>query len=597
MSLVLSEKELSEIRRRASYWSTADCFDLETRKRVDRLLSAAPGSTEAIELIDSFYSDLEFGTAGLRGILGPGTNRMNVYNVRRAAFALGSYLVDLAEGQTIRVGITYDSRRFSKEFSETVAECLASLGIECLLTHRLQPVPLLSFMVREWKCTAGVAVTASHNPPAYNGIKVYWSWGGQIVPPHDAEVMKRYQKMQDYSVTPSSRFSDALAAGKIRYVGPELEARYLEKLVGLRLRDAGKSAFKIVFTPLHGTTGDIVPEALSRFGFSDVQVVEAQRAPDSEFRTVKSPNPEDASSLELALQHATRVGADLVLATDPDGDRIGILWKDGTGYRFVDGNDIGTLLVDYVLGSMAELKKLPPYPLVIKSITTTPLQSLVAEGYGAHVDETLTGFKWIAAVIEDYVHGRRLPAREFVCGGEESFGFLAGNFVRDKDGISACCIAAEAFSYFKSKGMTADDVLDSIYRKHGMFVERVDTLVKPGKTGAMEIQAIMNGLRSQPPRMIAGLNVVNVRDFQTLAEYKVSGDLWRESRLDFPRSNVLQFYLEDGSRVSVRPSGTEPKIKFYFSIREGKGGESDLESMRETAERKLERVRDAMRKG
>lgn len=583
----------ADIRKKAEYWANSPVFDDATRREVASLLEKGQEG----ELVERFYRDLEFGTAGLRGIVGPGSSRMNAYNVRKAAFAVAEYLKEAVPGPH-SVGLTYDSRKHSQIFIQAAAEVFAASGVLVWITDKLQPVPLLSLMIREKKCSAGLAVTASHNPPEYNGCKIYWHTGGQIIPPHDQGVLKHYNRIEDYADIPRMDFAAALKSGQIKKVGVELEDRYLELVKTLRGSTQDFSKFKVTFTPLHGTTGEIIPKAMKVFGFPNVHVVEEQRKPDGAFPTVKFPNPEEKEALKVALEQARKNESDIVLATDPDGDRIGVVVRDSGDYRYLEGNEIACLLTEYILSTRAAAETLPAKALVVKSITTTALMSRIAEYYGAHVDETLTGFKWICQVIEDYRTGARKPEREYICGGEESFGFLAGHFIRDKDGVSACCLAAEMVAHYQSKGMTITQVLNSIYRRHGVYLDEIHNLTLPGKEGAERIIAMTARLRHQPFKTLGGLEVVRIRDYEASKEYS-----WTEEnptvsgQLQLPKSNVLQFYMEDGTRVSVRPSGTEPKIKFYFSIRQtcdSNATDAQMAVVHAAARAKLESLKSAI---
>lgn len=554
------------ILKHAREWATSPVFDVETRAEIDSLLQ----SQNEKELTERFYRDLEFGTGGLRGILGAGTSRMNIYNVRKASAALSQYINQVFSSAPLRrVAISYDSRRFSREFAEAAAGVFAAYGIEAYITKELRPVPMLSFMVRKYECVAGVCITASHNPPNYNGYKVYWATGGQIVPPHDKEVIQRYLGITSYESISSMPFIEGVTSGKIREIGVDLDDAYFAKVKGLSLRSGGRDGFKIVYSPLHGTGAYPVTKALDLFGFKNVAVVPEQEKPDGDFPTVKSPNPEDPEALSMAVALARKLGADLVLATDPDSDRIGFVVREGHEFVYFNGNQIGCLLVEYVLSSLKDNGRMPQNPLVIKTIVTTDLERDIAAYYGAHCDETLTGFKWICQVIEEYENGQRQPRREYVCGGEESYGFLMDSFVRDKDGVSSCAIAAEMVAWYKSQGLTPTAVLDRIFRRHGVYQESLYTITLPGMDGAQKIAAMMQRLRQNPPRVIDGVKVTKLRDLQNCQTYDVTDvGIKPSGSIDLPPSDVLQFLLADGTKVSARPSGTEPKIKFYVSVRQ-----------------------------
>lgn len=558
----------SAIRARAQYWATAPVFDAATRQEVANLLAADDTSG----LTDRFYRDLEFGTGGMRGLLGAGTSRMNLYNVRKATTALASYLRDAVGGEGLKVAISHDSRRFSRDFAQAAAEVLAAHGIQALITKELRPVPMLSFMTRHWQCQAGICVTASHNPPDYNGYKVYWSTGGQLVPPHDQAIIDRYGAIKGYDDLRHMPYAEGLAKQLIREIGSELDEAYFARVRDLSRYNDGRQNFKIVYTPLHGAGLYPVTEMLRRFGFKDVLVVPEQERPDGAFPTVKSPNPEVPAALDMARALARRVGADLILATDPDCDRIGMEIRVGDDFFRPNGNQIGCLLNEFVLAAAKGQGRLPPAPLVIKTIVTTDLQADLAAEYGVSCEETLTGFKWICQLIEDYATGARQPRRQFVCGGEESYGFLADSFVRDKDGVIACCLAAEMVAHYKAQGRNVIQVLDAMFTRHGVYHETLADLTLPGKDGAEQIAAMMARLRAQPPTAIDGIGVDKLRDFERRQEFRLTAaGLVPAGDLPLPHSNVLQFILIDGTKVSVRPSGTEPKIKFYVSVKDPAG--------------------------
>lgn len=557
-----------KIAERAHYWATADVFDTKTRGEIAELLERK----DSKELTDRFYRDLEFGTGGLRGILGAGTSRMNIYNIRKATTALALYLAKQFPNEEKKVAISHDSRHFSRDFAKAAAEVLAAHGIKVVITKELRPVPMLSFMVRHYKCSAGICVTASHNPPAYNGYKVYWADGGQLVPPHDKNIIDIYGSITSYEGFKTVAYEAALAAGTIQEVGAELDEEYFKQVSALSMRKEGRNNFKIVYSPLHGAGLYPVTEMLKRYGFNDVEVVPEQRDPNGNFPTVKYPNPEEPEALNMARELALKSGADLIMATDPDCDRIGLEVRIGDDFFRPNGNQIGCLLNEYVLMQLKETGRLPKDGLVIKTIVTTDLAADLAAEVGVSCEETLTGFKWICNVIEGYESGRLKPYKKFICGGEESYGFMAGSFVRDKDGVVSCALAAEMAAYYKSKGMTLIDALNSMYTRHGVYIETLHTLTLPGKEGADKIREMMDKLRRNPPTEIDGITVKSLQDFEVSKTWVLDNGKPRESgTLGLPRSNVLQFTLVDGTKVSVRPSGTEPKIKFYVSVKDPKG--------------------------
>jgi len=581
------------ISEKAKYWATSSAFDADTRQEIKSLID----DNNEKELVERFYKDLEFGTGGMRGILGAGTARMNIYNIRKATTALANYVNEFyAKEPERRVAISHDSRRYSREFAMAAAEVLAANGIKSYITKEMRPVPMLSFLTRFHKCHAGICVTASHNPPEYNGFKVYWTTGGQLVPPHDKEIVSIYKSIEDYSSLKKTDYATALEKGQIVEVGEEFDNEYFNKVDTLNYRDTKSSDLKIVYTPLHGAGLFPVTETLKRNGFANVQVVPEQEKPDGNFPTVSSPNPENESAMLMALELGKKTNADLIIATDPDCDRIGMYIKEGDTYFRPNGNQIGCLLIDFVLSSLKETGKLPKAPLVIKTIVTTELQDDIARDYGAKSLDTLTGFKWICQVIEEYETGVRKPYAQFVCGGEESYGFLADSFVRDKDGVISCFIAAQMVDYFKKQNTTPTQVLRDLYKKHGAYFENLYNLVLPGKDGADKIAAMMKNMREHPPKEIAGVPVDRLNDFENRAELTLTHSGFEKTNtLELPPSNVLQFYLMDGTKVSVRPSGTEPKIKFYISVKSGDAmGASDeqVDAVLEECKKRANRIEE-----
>ena len=559
-----------EIKDKISYWISSKVFDSKTKKEIQDLVD----KKDVTELIDRFYRDLEFGTGGLRGIMGAGSNRMNVYNVQKATVAVAKYMKEYYSQTTeLQVAISYDSRLCSREFARSAAAVLASFGIKAFITEELRPTPMLSFMVRHFNCQAGICVTASHNPKEYNGYKLYWQTGGQVVPPVDEQVIKKYNEMNQYEELPDdASFEKGVASGKIIPITSELDDAYFKRMEKLSIRTVKEEPrnLKIAFTPLHGTAGYPVVEGLKRFGFTDVSIVEEQKKPDGNFPTVSYPNPEDPKALDLVLKLGQKIGADLVLATDPDCDRLGIVYRDHDGsYKFLNGNQIGVVLMEYILSSYKETGSLPDNGLVVKTIVTSDLQDRICEYYGVKCENTLTGFKWICDRIHEYETGKIKPLRKYLCGGEESYGFLIGDFVRDKDAISACAMAAEMVNHYKLQGKTLTDLLNECYRRHGVYYEVLHNVVLKGKDGAEKIKGMMDKLRADPPKQIDGVDVGCINDILTLKQITfLSSGKTETCSIDLPKSNVLQFILTDGTKISVRPSGTEPKIKFYVSVRQ-----------------------------
>ena len=534
---------LDTTRAKAEAW-TQEPHDDETRRAVQNMLDAADSS----ELMEAFHQDLEFGTGGMRGIMGPGTNRMNAAVVAMATQGLADYLTAQCSGD-IAVAIAHDSRHRSDEFTRVAAEVLAGNGISAHVFEGLRPTPELSFAIRRLGCQAGIVITASHNPKEYNGYKVYWGDGGQIVPPHDKGIITCVRAVDGLSAVKRAAADDPL----IRTIGEEMDREYYAAIAGHRL-DAGLrsegSDLGIVYSPLHGTGTVSMAPALAACGFRNVEVLAAQADPDGAFPTVESPNPEEASALKMALDRAEETGADLVLATDPDSDRVGAAVRDAEGrFRLLNGNEMASLLVHYVLRTKADSDGLEEGDFVARTIVTTRLISEIAEAFDVPVAETLTGFKWIASeILAREGHG------QFLVGGEESYGYLVGDEVRDKDAIAAAAMIAEMAHVEWVKGRTLLDRLRDLHRHYGMYREALVSLKREGMAGADEIRAMMTGFREAPPAQLGGETVVEVRDHLT----GWSG---------LPPSNVVQFLTASGALVTARPSGTEPKIKFYFSIR------------------------------
>lgn len=571
----------TDILNKANYWASSEIFSENVRSEVKTLID----QNNSKELTDRFYRDLEFGTGGLRGIMGAGTSRMNIYNIRKASTALGLYLKELHGEGEIKVAISHDSRNRSREFAMAACEVLASLGITALITKEMRPVPVLSFMTRHHNCQAGICVTASHNPPAYNGFKVYWSNGGQLVPPHDVNIIEKYGSISSYEDLTHMNFEDGVKEGLIKLVGEDLDEAYLKDVESLRLNPpASSDAIKIVYSPIHGTGITMVPKAMNLFGFSDIHIVESQKEPNGDFPTVSSPNPEDPAALKLALDLGEEIGADIVLATDPDTDRIAVVVNEGGKFINFNGNQLGCLLMEYVLSSHSRNKNFPENPLVVKTIVTTKLQDEICKHYGVDCEDTLTGFKWICDLVERYAKGELGTKKTFVCGGEESYGFLAGNFVRDKDAVMSCAIACEMVAYYKSQGKKMTEVLDEIFLRHGVYHETLYTHTLPGKEGADKISEIMKNFRQDPPRELCGIKTLEVWDIKNSKKISLEDDQPKEiGSIDLPSSNVLQFFLADGSKISVRPSGTEPKIKFYISVKKELSSKEDLASKKSEA--------------
>lgn len=545
-------------REKAISW-TQPPYDGATREAAQRLLE---GDEEA--LVEAFYTDLEFGTGGLRGLMGVGTNRMNAYTVAQATQGLANYMLEMVPTGA-SIAIAHDSRNRSSEFAKVAADVMAGNGIQVHLFPALRPTPQLSFTVRHLGCTAGIVITASHNPKEYNGYKVYWSDGGQIVPPHDAGIIERVRAIS--GPTQVNWGTHAEAQARIHWLGDAEDVAYRQTVLDLRLNAtlrASGSDLSIVYTPLHGTGSASVIPALAAAGFRNVHIVESQREPDGNFPTVHSPNPEEGAALSEAIALAQQVGAQLVLGTDPDSDRVGIAvphTPDAAGeWRLLNGNETGALLVDYVVSERKRQGALRAGDFVAKTIVTSDLMAEIGRQAGLDVFETLTGFKWIADVIRSE-EGRG----KFVVGGEESYGYMIGDSVRDKDAVAAACMLCELAHASAEAGMSLLDRLERIHREHGAYKEALVSQTKQGRAGKAEIAAQMEGFRTQPPATLAGEAVVEMRDYRAgIARNLVDGS---ERPLPFPASNVVQLITAEHTIVTARPSGTEPKIKFYFSVR------------------------------
>ena len=532
------------------------------------------------ELVDSFYQDLEFGTGGLRGLMGVGTNRMNVYTVAMATQGLANYLLSCFPGEKIKVAITHDSRINNTLFAKTTADVFTANGITVLYFRDMRPTPMLSFAVRHFGCKSGVMITASHNPKEYNGYKAYWEDGAQVVAPHDTNIIKEVQKITSFEQVNWNK-QDEL----IQYIEEDFDAIYLEKVKELSLsKDAiqAQKSMPIVFSPIHGASGKMVPAALKAFGFENVQLVKEQAEPDGNFPTVIYPNPEEAEALTLAVALGQKVGAALVLACDPDGDRYAAVVPNEAGeYELLNGNQTGTLLVYYLLSRKKELGLLTGKDFMVNTIVTTELINKIAEGFGVPCYNVLTGFKNIASVIL-----QKEGKETFLAGGEESFGFLVGDFVRDKDGVSACALVAEAVAYYKTQGKTVFEVLAEVYQQFGFYKETLISVTKKGKDGAAQIQELMNQFRTNPPLEMNGSAVEKIYDVKNATIHYPKTQ--KTDVLDLDKSNVMQFYLADGSKISARPSGTEPKIKYYFSVNTTLSATSDYRKVEQVLLEKLD---------
>ncbi|SDA88267.1 phosphoglucomutase [Algoriphagus alkaliphilus] len=527
--------------------------DADTKASIKKLISENP-----TELVDSFYQDLEFGTGGLRGLMGVGTNRMNVYTIGMATQGLANYLLKSFPGQDIKVAITHDCRINNTLFAKTTADVFTANGIKVLYFKEMRPTPMLSFAVRHFGCKSGVMITASHNPKEYNGYKAYWEDGAQVVAPHDTNIIKEVQKITSFDQVNWNK-NEAL----FEYIEEDFDAIYLELVKGLSLSPEAIRSQKnipIVFSPIHGASGKMVPAALKAYGFENIHIVKEQAEPDGNFPTVIYPNPEEAEALTMAIELGRKVNAELVLACDPDGDRYAAVVPNEKGeFELLNGNQSGALLSYYLLSKWQEAGKLDGNQFMVNTIVTTELINEIAEGFGVKCFNVLTGFKNIAAII------LKLEGKEtYIGGGEESYGYLVGDFVRDKDAVSAAAIFAELIAYYKQQGKNTIDVLAGIYSKFGFYKESLISVTKKGKDGAEQIQSLMNGFRTNPPTQMNGIEVERIVDVKnsTITHLKTG----KVENLEMDKSNVMQFYLSDGSKISARPSGTEPKIKYYFSV-------------------------------
>ena len=520
------------------------------------------------EIKDRFYKDLEFGTAGLRGVIGIGTNRMNKYTVGKATQGLANYIVK--KGMQGRgVAIAYDSRRMSKEFSEQTALCLNASGIKTYRFNKETPTPELSFAVRELKCISGIVITASHNPPEYNGYKVYWEDGAQIVEPTDKEIIAEVNAIDDFSKIKTMSKEEAIKQGLYNEIGEEIDNRYIEELKKLVVNQEAinktQKDLKIVYTPLHGTGGILVKRILKELGFENVYVVKEQENPNGEFPTVEYPNPEDSKAFQLALELAQKVDADIVLANDPDADRLGVYVKDINSGEYIqfNGNMTGNLIAEYILSQKKEHGKLPKNGAIIKTIVSSNLTDAIAKEYNVKLFSTLTGFKNIAKIIRNFEENNN----EYEClfSYEESYGCIIGTHARDKDGIVAVMTLCEAACYYKIQGLTLWDQMNKMYEKYGYYKEKQISVTLKGQEGAEKIKLMMENMRNNPPTELAGLKVISVGDYsKQLIHNNLNGE---NTSTNLPKSNVLYYELENDSWCCVRPSGTEPKIKFYLGVK------------------------------
>ncbi len=572
---------LAQVTAKAQSWLDDAGYDAETKAEVRRMLDAE----DKTELIESFYKDLEFGTGGLRGIMGAGSNRMNIYTVGAATQGLANYLHEaFPDMPQISVVVGHDVRHNSRKFAEIVADIFSANGIKVYLFENFRPTPELSFAIRELGCQSGVNITASHNPKEYNGYKAYWSDGAQIIAPHDVNIIDNVNRIKSVS---EIKFKGNPAL--IEIIGEDMDRRFLEAIKGLSLDPEvikRHADLKIVYTPIHGTGVKLVPDSLRNYGFTNIIHVPEQDIPSGDFPTVDSPNPENPSAMAMAIAKAKEVDADLVVASDPDADRIGCVIRDNNGeYQLINGNQIVMILLNYIMRRNRELGLLKGNEYVVKTIVTTETIKAIAHNQNVKMYDCYTGFKWIASVIRDLEGTMR-----YLGGGEESYGFLAEDFCRDKDSVSAISLMAEICAWAKDRGMDFNQMLQEIYLNNGYSHEEGISVVRPGKTGADEIQRMMVEFRANPPKTLGGSPVVTVKDYLDLnCTDLATGKI---EKMDFPAtSNVLQFFTADGSKVSIRPSGTEPKIKFYIEVHDTMASTDDYERCNAAAVEKIANIK------
>lgn len=564
---------------KAQKWLDGE-YDVATKERVKWLMD-----NDIKELAESFYKDLEFGTGGLRGIMGVGSNRMNIYTVGSATQGLANYLKKNFAGEQVRVAVAHDSRNNSRMFAERVADIFASNGFQVYLFDALRPTPELSFAIRELKLHSGVVITASHNPKEYNGYKAYWTDGSQVTAPHDTNIIEEVGKITD-----NSQVMTGANPENIIMLGEEFDKIYLDRIkadVQLSPECVAKyHDMKIVYTPIHGSGVKLVPASLKNFGFANIIMVDEQSVVDGNFPTVESPNPEERKTMSMAIDLAREQGADLVLATDPDADRIGVALRNGKGeYVLLNGNQTLALLLSYQLTRWAERGELDGNQYVVKTIVTSQMANAVASHFGVKCYDCLTGFKYIAKIIRE-----NEGVAKYIGGGEESFGYLAGDYVRDKDAVSACALAAEAAAWAKdTMGLTLYEWLQQLYVKYGFYRESLVSVVRKGKEGAEEIQRMMVDFRENPPKKLAGSEVLTVRDYKSLEEINLRSGV--RTPIEQDSSNVLQWITADGSIISVRPSGTEPKIKFYFGVKEPLPAVEQYDEVLAALDAKIEQIK------
>jgi len=560
----------------AKKWLTDD-YDIETRKAVQKLLDE-----KSTELTDAFYKDLEFGTGGLRGIMGVGSNRMNQYTVGMATQGLANHLLKKYPNQSISVAIAYDCRNNNTYFEGITSNVLTANGIKVYRFDALRPTPELSFAVRQLKCQSGIVITASHNPKEYNGYKVYGADGGQLISPEDNTVIEEVRKI---SSVREVKFNGNPKL--VELISNDLDEQYIAKIKSISLNPEiidQHHDIKMVYTPIHGTGVNLVPQALKSFGFSQVIGVDSQNVVDGNFPTVHSPNPEESAALELAIAQAKATGANLVMATDPDADRVGIAFRNKQNeFVLLNGNQTASILFYYVLDQWKQRGKLTGNEFIVKTIVTTELLANMAQQYGVKHYDVLTGFKYIAQIIRE-----QEGSQKFIIGGEESYGYLVGDAVRDKDAVASCCFIAETYAWATHHGKDFEDLLIEIYQKFGFYLESLKSVTKKGKSGADEIIQMMEEVRNNPPKTIAGSKVKYIKDYQLQKVTQLFDG--SSSPLDLPKSDVIQLLTEDESIITMRPSGTEPKIKFYFGVKSSLSNAADFEKTKSKLQGKIEAI-------
>ncbi|RWX00971.1 phospho-sugar mutase [Flavobacterium cerinum] len=554
-------------------------FDSETHNAIKEMMTSSPK-----ELEESFYKNLEFGTGGMRGIMGPGTNRINKYTLGKATQGLSDYLKISFPGEEIKVAIAYDCRHNSDTLAKTVADVFSANGIKVFLFSELRPTPELSFALKYLNCHSGIVLTASHNPPEYNGYKVYWQDGGQLVPPHDKEVINIIEAL------PYDKIKFEANESLIEYVGDEMDKAFIQSSLQnatFNTPQEAKNELKIVFTPLHGTSVKLIPDLLEDAGYSNVHIVAEQAVPNGDFPTVKSPNPEEPEALSMAIALADQVNADIVVGTDPDSDRLGVAVRNGNGIMtLLNGNQTMVLMTHFLLEQWKKQGKLKGNEFVGSTIVSTPMMMELASAYNVECKVGLTGFKWIAKMIVDF------PEKQFIGGGEESFGFMVGDAVRDKDAVTSTLLLCEMAAQAKANASSLYQELLKLYVEFGFYKEYLISLTKKGMDGAEEIKQIMNGLRENPLKEISGLRVVMVEDYLASTALNLFTD--EKEVLNLPKSDVLIYYLEDGTKICARPSGTEPKIKFYFSANEMLNDVKNFKAVETALDAKIKNIIEAM---